>query len=279
MEGAKRGSKPVASRLPRLVREVVHRIKLIQPTWGTKRIATWLARIGLRCARSSVQRILRERPIRKGPCKAAMAKKRRGKKGPLRAKRPNHMWQADLTEIRLLGFLVCRVVAVIDLFSRKVLAIDVRRDVPTGRSVARMILGAVRRLGVAPKHLITDQGTQFLSKRFNACLKRLGIAHRYGGIRSPASIAVLERFWRSMKSERAGVLWPFLGARELQRRADSYVAWFNAHRPHQGLGGDTPDDVYYGRSTRQRPRRHGILRLRHLDGDLGLPIYSLARGA
>ena len=189
------------------------------------------------------------------------------------------MWQTDLTEIRLLGFLVCRLVAVIDLFSRKVLAIQVWRQVPTGRSLARLVDLAIAKHGVAPRHMITDQGVQFRSLRFNACLKRHGIAHRYGGIRSPASIAVLERFWRSFKSERGGVLWPFLSNRELQRRASTYAVWFNAHRPHQGLGGATPDDVYYGRSTKQRPRRHGVLRLRHLNGDPGLPIYSVARRA
>lgn len=279
LDGVKRASGSAACRLPELVREVVHRIKVAQPSWGTKRIATWLARIGLQCARSSVQRILRERPIRTGPRAVAVATRKRGKKGPLRAKRPNHMWQMDHSEIRLLGFLFCRVSAVIDLFSRKVLAIEIWREVPTGRSMARLVERAMDRLGIAPKHLVTDQGTQFHSRQFGSCLKRHGIAHRFGGIRSPASIAVLERFWRSFKSERTGVLWPFLGERELQRRAHRYADWFNAHRPHQGLHGATPDDVYFGRSTKQRPRSHGILRLRHLDGDPGLPIYSVARRA
>ncbi len=58
LDGVKRASKAAALRLPDLVREVVHRIKPPQPSWGTMRIATWLARIGLWCARSSVQRIL-----------------------------------------------------------------------------------------------------------------------------------------------------------------------------------------------------------------------------
>jgi hypothetical protein len=34
-----------------------------------------------------------------------------------------------------------------------------------------------------------------------------------------------------------------------------YVGWFNHHRPHQGLGGRTPDEVYFHRRPgSERPR-------------------------
>jgi hypothetical protein len=53
-----------------------------------------------------------------------------------------------------------------------------------------------------------------------------------------------------------------------------YVEWHGCHRPHQGLGGSTPDEVFH----RRRRRRRGAdelrdLKLTHLDGDARLPVY------
>ena len=44
--------------------------------------------------------------------------------------------------------------------------------------------------------------------------------------------------------------------------------WFNAHRPHQGLGGRTPDEVHFGKSTRAKlvPLR-AVVEVKFLDGD------------
>lgn len=67
---------------------------------------------------------------------------------------------------------------------------------------------------------------------------------RYGAVGKHGSIAVLERFWRSLKSEmlrRLGLV-----PMAMPRMADevaAYVEWYDRHRPHQGLGGRTPREV------------------------------------
>ncbi len=34
-----------------------------------------------------------------------------------------------------------------------------------------------------------------------------------------------------------------------------YLKWYEEHRPHQGLGGQTPNEVYYGRlPANEQPR-------------------------
>ena len=33
---------------------------------------------------------------------------------------------------------------------------------------------------------------------------------------------------------------------ELRALLNSYIGWSCEHRPHQGLGGRTPDEVYFG---------------------------------
>ena len=59
-----------------------------------------------------------------------------------------------------------------------------------------------------------------------------------------------------------------------------YVTWFNAHRPHQGLGQRTPDEIHFGRDTRpQSVPLRGELVAELVDGDLTLPVLRLRRTA
>jgi len=98
----------------------------------------------------------------------------------------------------------------------------------------------------------------------------------------------------------APVRWRTVG-RELSLFAD----WHNGQRPHAGLGGATPDEVYFGRlpahhGPRYEPRprwprdarcarpqapvrgRPGVrlaLEVRYLEGRAHLPVVSLTRAA
>ena len=70
---------------------------------------------------------------------------------------------------------------------------------------------------------------------------------------------MIERFWRSLKEEwlRRGVI-P-LRRESLRRHVSFYLAWYFEFRPHQGLGGQTPKEVYDGlrpanTKTRWEPR-------------------------
>ncbi|MCK6459682.1 MAG: transposase [Planctomycetes bacterium] len=74
-------------------------------------------------------------------------------------------------------------------------------------------------------------------------------------------MALIERFWRSMKDEYARGLFLYRPLRPIERDLLSFVSWFNRERPHQGLAHRTPDEVYRGRSV-AGDRRLPILRLR-----------------
>jgi transposase InsO family protein len=41
--------------------------------------------------------------------------------------------------------------------------------------------------------------------------------------------------------------------RHLDRTCADFVAFYNAHRPHERFGGRTPDEVYFGRRRPDRP--------------------------
>ena len=79
------------NQLPDLVEQIARYFKAEWPAWGSRRIAGILARLGLKASRTSVQRILR-RPQLPPP-----ARKARARRGPLRARRPGHVWIVDFT--------------------------------------------------------------------------------------------------------------------------------------------------------------------------------------
>lgn len=85
--------------------------------------------------------------------------------------------------------------------------------------------------------------------------KRLGIRIRFGAIGKHGSLAVVERFIKTMKREGlASLVVPFREDR-FQGQVLRFLAWYNANRPHTFLSVRTPDEVYFGRHPAcRRPR-------------------------
>jgi putative transposase len=86
----------------------------------------------------------------------------------------------------------------------------------------------------------------------------------------------IERFWKAFKTEHAGRLVLYRPVARIERSLSAYADWFNRHRPHQGLGQRTPDEVHHGTSTRATsvPLR-AVLEAQPLDGDRHLPVLRL----
>jgi putative transposase len=268
-----RGKHP-GNGLPNIVEELVHLLKREWPRWGTRRVAGILARMGLDASRSSVQRIHRRphRPIRRA------SRVQRGR-GPLLARRPGQMWLLDFT--RLGGvFRAVRVGAVIDAFSRRVLAIGVVRGEPKAAFAVRLLREAIAEAG-PPAWVVTDRGRQFTSRAFTRALLRRGIRRRFGAIGRSGSIALIERFWRSMKQEYARGIFLYQPLRSIEADLENYAEWFNTERPHQGLGDRTPEEVHEGqrRPPLQRAPGRATICVRHLGNDRALPILRLRRAA
>jgi putative transposase len=126
----------------------------------------------------------------------------------------------------------------------------------------RTFLGrAIGKAGAAPRHLITDQGKQFRDKAFGKWCRRRGIRQRFGAVGKYGSIAVVERFIRTLKSECTRRLLVPYERNALHRELALLENWYNEHRPHDTLDGATPDEIYFGRrpacrEPRFEPRRH-----------------------
>ena len=125
----------------------------------------------------------------------------------LRARYPHHVWLADLTEIRgFLGLMRYKLVVILDVFSRMPLASGVFTSEPSAAQVLGVLDRAIRSHG-RPRHFVSDQGSQFTAEIFRETLRALGIQQRFGAIGRYGSIAIIERFWRTIKE--------LLGSRQL----------------------------------------------------------------
>ena len=62
---------------------------------------------------------------------------------------------------------------------------------------------------------------------------------------TPWTIAVVERFIKSLKVEALRHVWIW-SVEQLRAEMGAYAVWYNGWRPHQSLGGCTPNEVYNG---------------------------------
>ena len=253
------------NRFPELVGYLVQRLKALCPKMGTRRIARVLARAGLHLGATTVRRLLKPAP------KPAPKSRRTSKSRTVVATRPDHVWHLDLTTVPMIGgfwiswlpfalpqrWPFCWWVAVVvDHFSRRAMGAVHFKQQPTARDMTRWLGTVCRTLGSWPGHLITDHGPQFTADEFGAWCRRHGIQQRFGAIGKYGSLAVIERFIKSMKNEctRLLTIVPLAGT-AFGRELDHYLAWFNAERPHSRFGASTPDELYFNQFPAcRRPR-------------------------
>ncbi|MCP4246450.1 MAG: DDE-type integrase/transposase/recombinase [bacterium] len=255
------------NKFPEFVRYAVQRLKVLCPSLGKAKIAETLCRAGLHLGTTTVGRILKE-PPRPIPSEAAVSSDR-----VVTASEPNHVWHVDLTTVPTVptgaGFWVpwlpfalpqcwpfCSwLVVVIDHYSRRAMGFSIFTKRPTSLGVRTVLGRMMARANATPKYVICDKDSIFWCEGFKRWCRRKRIRPRYGAIGQHGSIAVIERFIRTMKDEATRRILVRQFRSTLARELTHFVAWYNAHRPHAALAGRTPNEVYLRlRPANRRPR-------------------------
>lgn len=233
---------PPVRRYSDVVRHLVQTMDRLGFT-GSGTIAATLARAGWRLARETVRRYRHSPPVAPPP---DVGRRARPIDAPLKARGPNDVWLIDSTRVKsLFGLRSFAVAAVLDAFSRAPLVLRVFRCEPTAQDMVGLVRSAARRHGPA-RHLVSDQGTQFTARTFRDALSLLGIQHRFGAIGRSSSVALIERFWRTLKAALRLPLFRPLTQADLERRLAFAVLHYTFHRPHKGLAGATPAEILFG---------------------------------
>ncbi len=158
--------------------------------------------------------------------------------------RPDQVWATDITYIPMAkGFLY--LVAVIDWYSRRVLSWRLSNTLEPSFCV-EALLEAFAKFGV-PEIFNTDQGAQFTSYDFIKELQDRGIEISMDGKGRALDNVFVERLWRSLKYEYI-YLNPEEDGLALRKGLSRYFEFFNGERPHSSFDGQTPDEVYFGKS-------------------------------
>jgi len=159
----------------------------------------------------------------------------------LRIDRPNQVWASDISYLPMAhGFLY--LVAILDVASRKVLAFRLSNTL-TADFCVDALQEALGKFGT-PEIFNTDQGSQYTSDEWIAELDNAGVAISMDGKGRWIDNVFIERLWRSVKYEEV-YLRGYENGTEARTSLTRYFSFYNAHRSHQALEYQTPDEVYF----------------------------------
>lgn len=154
----------------------------------------------------------------------------------------NDVWALDITYIPMArGFVYF--VGVMDWATRKILSWRLSNTLTVDFCV-EALEEAISRYG-APEIVNTDQGSQFTSADFVACVHRYGIALSMDGKGAWKDNVFIERFWRTLKYEEV-YLRAYESVSAARESIRKYLAFYNARRPHTANDDLTPDAAYFG---------------------------------
>jgi putative transposase len=230
------------------------------PFYGVERMTAALGRQGLRIGHNWVRRLLRLMGLEAiypkprlslpgGPEHRVYPYLLRG----LRIERPNQVWSADITYIRLsAGFVY--LMAILDWFSRYVLSWSLSTTLDAWFCV-QALREALRR--ARPEIFNTDQGSQFTSGAWIEELTQAGVAISVDGRGRVFDNIFTERLWRAVKYEEV-YLKDYAAVDEARRGLGGYFGFYNTVRPHQALGYQTPAEVHFGVAGGKRNNVTGV---------------------
>jgi len=237
---------PVSPADLRLMRRI-DELHLEIPFFGSRRLAKMLKREGFAVGRRHVGKLMRLMGIEVIYPKKRTSIPGKGHKiypyllAHLAIVRPNQVWAADITYVPMAqGF--AYLVAILDLYSRKVLAWRVSNTLATDFCL-EALQEALARHGV-PEIFNTDQGSQFTDEDFTSPLLAKGVRVSMDGRGRWVDNVFVERLWRSVKYEDI-YLHAYETLRELKAALSRYFRFYNTRRPHQNLEYRTPDEVYF----------------------------------
>lgn len=220
---------------------------LLTPFYGSRRMTAHFERAGYSINRKRMQRLMRIMgleglfPGRKTTIPAPEHKVYPYLLRGLTINRPNQVWCSDITYVPLrCGYLY--LVAVMDWFSRHVLAWRLSNTLESTFCVEALdeALGRNR-----PEIFNTDQGSQFTSEAFTSRLIEDRIAISMDGRGRATDNVFIERLWRSVKYEDI-YLKDYANGADVNQGLTNWFDLYTHRRPHQGLGGRTPFEVYHG---------------------------------
>jgi len=217
------------------------------PFFGSRRLMEYLNMDGYDVGRDKVRSVMKELGLEAiYPKKSTSIRNQAHRLYPYLLRgvdivRPDQVWSADITYIRLShGFVY--LVAIIDWYSRYVLSWRLSNTLDTDFCVEA--LREALEYGT-PDIFNTDQGSQFTSEVFTGLLIGAGIRISMDGKGRAMDNIFVERLWRTVKYENV-YLNSYGTIPEAEFGLGGYFEFYNNDRLHQALGYRAPAEIYVG---------------------------------
>jgi transposase InsO family protein len=156
------------------------------------------------------------------------------------------MWHIDTTVIRLLDGSRAYLHAVIDNFSRRILAWRVAETFAPANSVAVLIEAGrhVTPSATSPV-VLADAGVENVNAQVDELINTGVLRRILAFTELKFSNSLIEAWWRCLKHH-----WLFLHALDsvttVRRLVAFYIQEYNTVLPHSAFRGQTPDEMYFG---------------------------------
>jgi transposase InsO family protein len=232
--GASRPRRRGRPRTVRSIRALVLRLVRENPSWGYRRVHGELLTLGVKVAASTVWEILREAGIDPAPDRAATTWSQ------FLRSQAEALLAADFIETVTLTGARLYVLAIIEHGSRRVrvLGATAHPSAAWVTQTARNLVMDIEDARCRVKYLIRDRDGKY-PDLFDAVLADAGITVVLSGVRMPRMNAVMERWVRTCRRELLDRTLIF-NERHLLHALREYEAFYNKHRPHQGIANARP---------------------------------------
>jgi len=208
---------------------------------------------------SSVYRVLKE----EGLVFEQEYHKKKKADGIIEVDQPNKMWHTDISYIPVKNthaYLIC----VLDGYSRKIIYGELSQTM-TSEDMKRVLSRAMFKAGIFEKEaaerpaLISDNGTQLVSKSFTKFLEEWQIKHIRTAVRHPETNGKIEVFHKTIKYENVYRKATYQSFYEAREDIENFIDHYNTNRLHQGIEFVTPDQKYNGEADKildERKKKH-----------------------
>jgi putative transposase len=228
------------------LRRAVERLAGAWPTYGYRRLTAMLRREGRSVNAKRVRRVMAElglqgkapaRRVRTTDSAHAFPRYPNLVEG-LAVERPDQVWVADITYVRLRAEFVYLAV-LMDVFTRRIRGWELSRSLDQSLTLAA--LGRALRFG-APEVHHSDQGVQYAATDYVRRLTARGVAISMAAVGKPEENGYAERLMRTIKEEEVA-LTEYQDFADARRQLGRFLdAVYNRKRIHSSLGYLTPEE-------------------------------------
>jgi putative transposase len=221
-----RAGKPGRPLISEEIRELIRKVSGANPLWGTPRIVGELGKLGIKVAKSTVDKY-RVRPGETpSPTWKAFLKNH-----------VNDLVSIDFCIVPTIGFKLLFVLVVLAHSRRKVLHFNITEN-PTAQWTGQQIVEAFP-WDCAPKYLLRDRDAIYGSA-FQRRVKSMGIEQVLSAPRSPWQNPFVERLIGTLRHDCLDHL-IVLNERHLRRIVARYLDYYHDWRTHLSLSMDAPN--------------------------------------